>query len=401
MKKSSVESSRGCATCQNEYCRPFSWNKLNVYDYLKDVPKGINGTDLVEVRFKNTRKEYYQNVNNLQIKPGDMVAVEASPGHDLGIVSLTGELVKEQLKKNKLKPDYNFKKIYRLAKPADVEKWENAIGREVDVMLRSRKIANDLGLNMKIGDVEFQGDGTKAIFYYIADGRVDFRKLIRVLADTFKIRVEMKQIGARQEAGRIGGVGSCGRELCCSSWMTDFVSVTTDAVRDQEIGLNPQKLAGQCGKLKCCLNYEVDSYIDAKKDFPRRVNLKTKEGPAYYMKTDVYKETMWYSCPDKKGGNIVGISVERVREVLEMNKKGEQPDRLEEEKEIDISDISSDDILDSNSITRFDKKKKKPAGNNYKKKKKRKPANKKRKNNRTNEKPSEKSGGNKKNDNKK
>lgn len=373
MKNNIIEATRGCVNgcaCTGSNCKPFSWNKLNVHDYLKDLPQSLNTTDLVEVRFKNTRKEIFRNIYKIKLKIGDMVAVEASPGHDLGIVSLTGELVKEQLKKYRFKPNAEFKKIYRIAKDNDIEKWEEAIEREKEVMLKSRKIASDLGLKMKIGDVEFQGDGTKAIFYYIADGRVDFRKLIRVLADTFKIRVEMKQIGARQEAGRIGGVGSCGRELCCSGWMSDFVSVTTDAVREQEIVLNPQKMAGQCGKLKCCLNYETDCYADAKKEFPPKTNLKTKEGIAKYIKTDVYKKLMWYACPDSKTNTIVAIDIERVKEVLELNKQGKEPEKLQSEQELNLAASNSKDLLESNSITRFDKKKRNNSQNKYRRKNK-------------------------------
>ncbi|MEA2042823.1 MAG: regulatory iron-sulfur-containing complex subunit RicT [Bacteroidota bacterium] len=357
--KNKADNLRGCNNLNGEICNSYSQNKLNVHNYLENIPESINVTDLVEVRFKNTRKEYFTNVNKLKLKSGDMVAVEASPGHDIGTISLTGELVKEQLKKNGLRPDYNFKKIYRLAKPIDVSKWERATDRENSVMLESRRIAKNLGLSMKIGDVEFQGDGSKAIFYYIADGRVDFRKLIRVLAGTFKIRIEMKQIGARQEAGRIGGFGSCGRELCCSKWLTDFVSVTTDVVREQEISLNPEKLAGQCGKLKCCMNFEVDCYKDAKKSFPKKINLKTSHSTAYYLKTDVYKKLMWYNEVDKNGKRMLSIPLERVQEVLDLNKAGKKPDTLE--KIDDIVDLQADfdDILDNNSLTRFDKKKKK------------------------------------------
>ena len=355
--KNGVDKLRGCTNHEKKYCNPYSWNKLNVHNYLENFPKSVNTTNIVEIRFKNTRKEFYLNVNELNIKAGDIVAVEASPGHDLGTVSLVGELVKEQLKKYGLRQDYNFKKVYRHAKDVDIEKWEAATAREHEVMLESRRIAKKIGLKMKIGDVEFQGDGTKAIFYYIADGRVDFRKLIRELADSFKIRIEMKQIGARQEAGRVGGVGSCGRELCCSRWMTNFVSVKTDAVREQEISLNPEKLAGQCSKLKCCMNYEVDSYIDAKKTFPKKINLKTKDGTAYYIKTDVYKELMWYSGTDKTGKRIVGLPIERVHEIIAMNQKGQKPDKLENIDNISMPESDFDDILDKNSLTRFDKKK--------------------------------------------
>ena len=369
--KNDIDKLRGCTNHGKNQCSAYSWNKLNVHNYLKDFPKSINSTNIVEIRFKNTRKEFFLNVNHLNIKAGDMVAVEASPGHDLGTVSLVGELIKEQLKKNGLKADYNFKKIYRHAKEVDIEKWEAATAREHDVMLESRKIAKSLGLKMKIGDVEFQGDGSKAIFYYIADGRVDFRKLIRVLADSFKIRIEMKQIGARQEAGRVGGVGSCGIELCCSRWMTNFISVTTEAVREQEISLNPEKLAGQCGKLKCCMNYEVESYADAKKTFPKKINLKTQDGTAYYIKTDVYKEIMWYSGTDKTGKRIVGLPIKRVHEIIDMNKKGQKPEKLEDINDIDLSQSDFNDILDKNSLTRFYNKKQTKRNPNSRKRKKR------------------------------
>ena len=251
--------------------------KLEVYDWLADIPESHNETDLVEVRFKNTRKGYYRNTTHIKLEPGDLVAVEASPGHDIGEVTLTGRLVPLQMKKNNVKPDVELKRIYRKAKPNDLEKFEEAKAKEHDTMIRARKIAEELHLDMKIGDVEYQGDGNKAIFYYIADERVDFRQLIKVLAEVFRVRIEMKQIGARQEAGRIGGLGPCGRQLCCSGWMTSFVSVATSAARFQDIALNPQKLAGQCAKLKCCLNYEADAYVEAQKRLPsREIPLETK-----------------------------------------------------------------------------------------------------------------------------
>ena len=291
-----IDYTRGCNTLDDSLtnCSTRMCSKLKVYDWLQDVPEGTQINDIVEIRFKNTRKDFYRNVNGLNLKIGDVVAVEASPGHDIGTVSLTGQLVYTQLNKYRVLPNVEFKKIYRKAKPADVEKWKNSIAREPYTMLRSRQIAEDLKLDMKIGDVEFQGDGTKAIFYYIADERVDFRELIKVFAEQFKIRIEMKQIGARQEAGRIGGIGSCGRELCCSTWITNFVSVTTVSAKVQELSLNPQKLAGQCGKLKCCLNYEYDSYMDAQSDFPdttivletkKRKSLPSKDGylQAYHV----------------------------------------------------------------------------------------------------------------------
>ncbi len=246
-------------------------NKLDTFNWLKDIPECTNENEIVEIRFKNTRKGFYRNVNNLRLEIGDVVAVEASPGHDIGRVSMVGPLVRQQLKELKIQPSPDdMKKVYRKAKAVDVQKWEEARKLETPTMLRSRKISEELKLNMKIGDVEYQGDKTKAIFYYIADERVDFRQLIKVLADEFKVRIEMRQIGARQEAGRIGGIGSCGRELCCSTYITNFISVTTTHAKYQELSLNPQKLAGQCSKLKCCLNFEVDCYVDAQRSFPSK-----------------------------------------------------------------------------------------------------------------------------------
>ena len=356
--------SEGCAACLNTD----SCNKLNAIDWLIDIPETASSyTDIVEVRFKNTRKGFYRNVNNIDLQVGDFVAVEASPGHDIGVVSIKGPLIKFQLKKAKVDINSEFKKIYRKARVSDIEKFKQVVAREDQVMLRSRQIAESLNLNMKIGDVEFQGDGTKAIFYYIADERVDFRELIKIMAEEFKIRIEMKQIGARQEAGRIGGIGHCGRELCCTTWITNFVSVSTNSARHQELSLNPQKLAGQCGKLKCCLNYELDAYIDAQKDFPNvRQPLETMDGTAYHQKTDIFKRVMWYSYDQHSSTNITVVSIDRVKEIMEMNKLGKKPDTLlvndrnnndqEEEKEVptDFTDGGGTD-----SITRFDKKKKK------------------------------------------
>ncbi len=301
-----------------------SCSKLDDYNWLRDLPATTMETDLVEVRFKNTRKAFYRNVNQLRLKRGDIVAVEASPGHDIGIVCLTGEIVHLQLEKYGISPESEeIRKIYRKAKQVDLDKWKEAIDLEASTMLRSRQIAAMLNLNMKIGDVEYQGDKTKAIFYYIADERVDFRQLIKDLAEAFRIRIEMKQIGARQEAGRIGGIASCGRELCCGTWLTNFVSVTTTAARYQEISLNPQKLAGQCGKLKCCLNYEVTSYVDAQRDFPSRDTvLRTKDGEAWHQKTDIYRGIYWYSFDRESSANLIPVPVERVREIIEMNRGG-------------------------------------------------------------------------------
>ncbi len=307
--------------------------KLNVFDWLYDIKSTANTDEIVEVRFKNTRKDYFRNVNGLVLKLGDMVAVEASPGHDIGMVSLTGDLVIKQMKRHKVTMiDGEMRKIYRIAKPVDLQKWEEAIASEHPTMLKARKIAEDLKLNMKIGDVEFQGDKTKAIFYYIADERIDFRQLIRLYADTFKIRIEMRQIGARQEAARIGGIGPCGRELCCSSWISNFVSVTTNAARYQEISLNPQKLAGQCGKLKCCLNYELDDYIDAQKNFPpTNIPLETEKGNFNYLKADIFKRIFWYVRENNQPGGMVAVSVEKVKEIQLLNRGGKKIAQLTNE----------------------------------------------------------------------
>ena len=323
--------SRGCLSIINDaadahFCKVDNSCKLHVYDWMKNIPAPVRVFDIVEIRFKNTRKGFYNNVNALPLKVGDIVAVEASPGHDIGIVSLTGELVYEQMKHYEI--DYRnteFKKVYRKAKSTDIDKWKEAINLEHDTMIRSRKIAADLRLNMKIGDVEYQGDRTKAIFYYIANERVDFRELIKVLADNFKVRIEMKQIGARQEAGRIGGIGSCGRELCCSSWMINFISVSTVSAKYQELSLNPKKLAGQCIKLKCCLNYELDSYLDQRKDFPDiSIPLETQQGPMNHFKTDVHRRMMWYALVPSHNEplNLIPVPVERVKEIQQQNRKG-------------------------------------------------------------------------------
>lgn len=351
--------------------------KLDVFDWLADLPESVQNCDIVEVQFKNTRKGYYKNSAQLKLAKGDVVAVEASPGHDIGIVSLTGDLVLLQMKKNGVSPDnYEFKRVYRKAKQLDIEKWEEAKGLERETMLESRRIAQNLGLNMKIGDVEYQGDRTKAIFYYIADERVDFRELIKVLADRFKVRIEMRQIGARQEAGRIGGIGPCGRELCCSTWITNFKSVSTTAARYQEISLNPQKLAGQCGKLKCCLNYELDAYIEAQQDFPdTSTPIDTQDGLYFHLKTDVFKRLMWYCSSRDSGGsgNIVTLSVDSVKEYLKLNKKGIRIKELEAEvevKEKGPSEPGYANVIEEESLTRFDDKAKKGNNNNNRRRKK-------------------------------
>lgn len=349
-----------CSTSCNSGC-----NKLDVFDWLEDVNAIQDYNDVVEVRFKNTRKAFYNNANALRLKKGDVVAVESSPGHDIGVVSLTGQLVVVKMKAEGVSTnEQELKKIYRKAKPADIDKWRDAIAREHQTMIKSRQLSSELELNMKIGDVEYQGDGTKAIFYYIADERVDFRQLIKVLAEQFKIRVEMRQIGARQEAGRIGGIGSCGRELCCSSWVTNFVSVTTNAARYQEVSLNPQKLAGQCGKLKCCLNYELDAYLDAQKDFPETsVKLKTKNGIAYHQKTDVFKKLMWYMYEENDKKTLTCMSTDTVKEVISQNRKNKFPEKL---KGIEESATSMASVVDyanpvgMESLTRFEDKPSKP-----------------------------------------
>ena len=341
--------------------------KLEVYDWLADIPESHDDTDLVEVRFKNTRKGYYRNTTHIRLVPGDLVAVEASPGHDIGEVTLTGRLVLLQMKKNNVKIDNpDLKRVYRKAKPNDLEKFEEAKAKEHDTMIRARKIAEDLHLDMKIGDVEYQGDGNKAIFYYIADERVDFRQLIKVLAEVFRVRIELTQIGARQEAGRIGGLGPCGRQLCCSGWMTNFVSVATSAARYQDIALNPQKLAGQCAKLKCCLNYEADAYVEAQKRLPsREIPLETKLNTYYHFKTDIFKREMSYSTDKSIAANVVTVSAERVFEVIALNKKGIKPDTLESEAGARAPERREfEDVVGQDSLTRFDKaKKSKKKGN--------------------------------------
>lgn len=349
--------------------------KLDVYDWLSDVPESVLCPDIVEVKFKNTRKGFFSNSNQLRLQRGDVVALEASPGHDIGIVSLTGDLVVEQMRKQKLNAKtYEAKKIYRKAKPVDIEKWHDAIALEHKTMIKARQISAELKLNMKIGDVEYQGDKTKAIFYYIADDRVDFRTLIKVLAETFKIRIEMRQIGARQEAGRIGGIGPCGRELCCSTWITNFVSVTTNAARYQEISLNPQKLAGQCGKLKCCLNFELDCYIDAQKDFPNtNIQLETQDGTAYHQKTDIFKRVMWYSFDKYNSINMVQLSVDTVKDVISKNKKGIKVEKLITEAVAEAKkSLDYENVVGQDSLNRFDSKEK-PAKKRPKRKFRRKP----------------------------
>ena len=342
--------------------------QLNTYDWLADVPGNTDTTDLVEVQFKHTRKGYYHNVNKLDLKKGDIVAVEANPGHDIGVVTLTGRLAKLQLKKANLKSADDIKRVYRIARPIDMEKYHEAKSREHSTMIESRQIAKGLGLKMKIGDVEYQGDCNKAIFYYIADERVDFRQLIKDLAATFHVRIEMKQIGARQEAGLIGGTGPCGRELCCATWMKNFVSVGTSAARYQDISLNPQKLAGMCAKLKCCLNYEVDDYVEASRKFPsKEVLLQTQDGEYHYFKADILAGLVTYSTDKNIAANLETITAERAKQIIEMNRKGEKPESLQEDGN-HKAPAGPVDLATQENITRFDRTKKKK-----KKKKPRKP----------------------------
>lgn len=346
----------GCKS--NGGCETGGCNKLNVFDWLSNMsnPSMVDQPDWIEVRFKNGRKAYFDNTEKLTLSVGDVVAVESSPGHDIGTVSLVGELVRIQVQKKSIKTN-EILKIYRKARQSDIDKWQDAMRLEKPTMTQARKFAIELDLDMKICDVEYQGDKTKATFYYTANQRVDFRELIKVYASTFKLRIEMRQIGARQEASKLGGVGSCGRELCCSSWLTDFRSVTTSAARYQQLSLNPQKLAGQCGKLKCCLNYELDSYLDALKDFPEsNVNLKTEEEEFFHFKTDIFKGIYWYTSKQDKL-NFIPVPVDRVKTVQGLNKNGEFPEELlevienfDKEREMDYLNVVGQDDL-----TRFDK----------------------------------------------
>ena len=354
------EVGRGCCFCEQpegltaeiaEGCF-----KLHEQDWLEAYPD-TQPTDIFEVRFKNTRRGFYQNVNNLDLKRGDIVAVEAAPGHDIGVISLTGDMVHKQMRRTGFNPQNGeFRKIYRKAKPYDIERWQEAIALEHETMIASRQIAADMGLNMKIGDVEYQGDKIKAIFYYIADERVDFRELIKVFAERFHIRIEMKQIGARQEAGRIGGLGACGRELCCASWMSTFSSVTTGAARTQDLSLNPQKLAGQCSKLKCCMMYEYDVYAEARKEMPRlREPLQTAEGEWFLVKSDILAGTMTFSSSKETMSNLQTLPVWRVKEVLAMNRAGKHPEQLQDEEYVDERIEEPTYRAEEDSITRFDK----------------------------------------------
>lgn len=362
--------SRGCCSAPQPHTRQTdvyapSCNKLNATDWLKDIkpPDAYPAVDVVEVRFKNSRKEFFRTLPEMDLKTGDIVAVEASPGHDIGIVTLAGEVVRLQLKKKKINlQNTEFKKVYRKAKISDIEKWVNAVKQEDDTMLRSRGMASSLRLSMKISDVEYQGDRTKATFYYTADERVDFRELIRVLADAFSVRIEMRQIGMRQEASRLGGIGSCGRELCCATWLTQFQSVSTNAARNQQLSLNPQKLAGQCSKLKCCINYENDCYTDALQQMTDScVDLQTRKGKASFQKMDVLRKMLGYSYAENSH-QIIMISLERARQIIEMNRKKEIPEELEDDTQLYLSQQAADRQIDNNledSLTRFDKPEKK------------------------------------------
>lgn len=357
-------SPRGCKN--NGTCSSGGCNKLEVFDWLgnMELPAGKSPFGVVEVRFKNGRKAFYNNLKNIPLNAGETVVVEGAPGFDIGIVSLKGELVKMQMaRKNvNIKPR-DLRKIYRKPSEEDLENWKAARDKEYETMHEARKLAIKLNLQMKISDVEFQGDGKKAIFYYTAESRVDFRELIKVMADQFKVRIEMKQIGSRQEAGRLGGIGSCGRELCCSTWLTDFRSVSTSSARYQQLALNPQKLAGQCGKLKCCLNYELDMYIEAYKAFPKtNIKLKTKKGDASHTKTDIFKKLMYYYMPaEKGGGQIIPLEVDRVKEIIALNKAGKIPGNLNDFMLVEETTIEPkyDNVVGQDELTRFDSKFKK------------------------------------------
>jgi len=349
-------------------CNRNSTQKLSTFDWMCDLPETQKDTDFVEVQFKNTRKGYFLNSTKISLEKGDVVAVESSPGHDIGEVTLVGRLVLLQMKKYNVNPEkIEIRRVYRKAKETDLEKYQEAKGKEQATMIKARQIAESLKLNMKIGDVEFQGDGNKAIFYYIADERVDFRQLIKVFAETFRVRIEMKQIGARQEAGRIGGIGPCGRELCCSGWMTNFNSVSTSAARYQDISLNPQKLAGQCAKLKCCMNFELDSYMDAIKDFPsKEIQLETLDNTYYHFKTDVFKGVIFYSTSANFGANIVTISAKRAKEIIALNRKGSKPDLLDDRADEEVKPVAVDyeNGVGQDSLTRFDTNKKRSNNKN-------------------------------------
>ncbi|MBI3500533.1 MAG: hypothetical protein HY063_01970 [Bacteroidetes bacterium] len=378
MSCSGCSTGRGCGTasgglpggCRNNgACGIGGCNKLNVFDWLADVqlPSEQKPFDCVEVRFKNSRKEFFRNVNNLSLKVGDVIATEASPGYDIGIISLAGELVRTQMKKKNVNPEsQEIKKVYRIAKQTDIDKWKEAQALEAQTQVRARTMALFLRLQMKISDVEIQGDKSKAIFYYTAEGRVDFRQLIKDYAGAFRMRIEMKQISLRHEAGRLGGIGDCGRELCCSTRLTDFRAVNTTAARYQQLSINPVKLAGQCGKLKCCLNYELDSYLDAIKDFPNtEIPLETQNGRAFHMKTDIFRRTIWYAHENDRSV-FVPLSVERVKEIIAMNKEGKKPEELKKAEAFvpKIKEPDYQNVVGQDSISRFDKNKNRDRDNN-------------------------------------
>ncbi len=353
-----TKSASGCSsvdTCGNSY-------KLSVFDWLSDVnPSSSKSSEYVEVRFKNERKLYYRNVNNLPLHIGSIIAVESSPGHDIGVVSLSGELVKIQMKKKNVHED-GIQKVYRLANQKDVETWQDLRKKENDIKVQARKIAYGLNLEMKITDVEYQGDGSKVTFYYTADNRIDFRQLIKEYASTFRTKIDMKQIGFRQESAKVGGIGSCG-ELCCSTWLTDFRSVNTNAARYQQLSINPQKLAGQCGKLKCCLNYELDSYLDVLRDFPSSSTvLNTEKGRAFCIKIDVFKKKMWFAYVENSMA-WYDLDIYEVQKMIVMNKRGEKSPALEDLKVIENKMLTSD-LIQENSVDRFEKKNRKPRPNN-------------------------------------
>ena len=352
---------RGCKN--NGNCGSGGCNKLTVFDWLSniDMPNSASNFKAVEVRFKGSRKEFYNNNLELPLKVGDVVAVEATSGHDIGVVSIVGELVRLQLKKKHRKLDVeDLNKVYRIAKENDINKWQSAVDLEESSMHVARKHAENLGLEMKISDVEYQGDKTKATFYYTANGRVDFRELIKQLSSEFRVRIEMRQIGARQEASRLGGIGACGRELCCSSWLTDFRTVNTSAARYQNLSINPQKLAGQCGKLKCCLNFELDAYMEGIKEFPStKLKLKSKKGQASFFKMDIFKRLMWYTYDDKDSGmGIIELSLDRVKEIIELNTIGKKPESLELLDDSIQEKVDYENVVGQDSINRFDKKRK-------------------------------------------
>lgn len=361
----------GCSGCKTTFDldRPAM---LGTYDWLDDIPDTTDESNIVEVRFKGTRKEFFRNEDGLQLKRDELVVVSCSPGHDVGAVSLTGKLAELQFKRKVKKPDrYEWHKIYRKATPADVIKWEEAKARENKVMIRARQIAADLNLDMKIGDVEFRGDNNKAIFYYIADDRVDFRELIKQYAREFGIKIEMKQIGVRQEAGRIGGMGSCGRALCCSTWRTDFSSVTSEAAVKQGLSPNAEKMAGRCGKLKCCLTYELGHYMEAMEDFPNELlSIETDKGWVKHFKTDILQKKVWYSYSQSDGGRVFILDLEDVKKFLNMNKRGQKPSlegynepEAKKENMMNVGALDQKLFTKPNQEKRNNKNRRKPHGN--------------------------------------